>query len=125
MVYGDIYFRVSSVENESLYINPFVVHVRREGGGIQWTDEKSFILERTWKDATQMGQLLGTSLKAIQNFEQGWRKIPSHVEWQVLLLLAQKNAQEKERKPCWDIEKCPIETWQKCPAWEFQCGNLC
>ena len=87
--------------------------------------EFSHIRGRLGKTQSQMAQLLGTPLKAVQSFEQGWRKIPLYIERQVLLLLAQKNAQEKERKPCWDIEKCPIETWQKCLAWEFQCGNLC
>jgi DNA-binding transcriptional regulator YiaG len=54
--------------------------------------EFSHIRGRLGKRQSQMTQLLGTSLKAVQSFEQGWRKIPLYIERQVLLLLAQKNA---------------------------------
>jgi DNA-binding XRE family transcriptional regulator len=77
------------------------------------------------KTQKQTAELLGTSLKAVQSFEQGWRNIPVHIERQVLFLFAQKKAQEREHAPCWAIESCPMETRQKCPAWEFKCGNLC
>lgn len=87
--------------------------------------EFSHIRRRLGKTQSQMAQLLGASLKAVQSFEQGWRKIPTHIERHVLFLLAQKNAREREHEPCWDIERCPMETRQKCPAWEFQCGHLC
>ena len=40
------------------------------------------------KTQSQMAQVLGVSLKAIQSFEQGWRNIPVHIERQVLFLLA-------------------------------------
>jgi DNA-binding XRE family transcriptional regulator len=77
------------------------------------------------KTQKQMAELLGTSLKAIQSFEQGWRNIPVHIERQMLFLLAMKRARGGEHDPCWVIERCPMEIRQKCPAWEFQCGNLC
>lgn len=88
-------------------------------------EEFSHIRGNLGKTQSQMAQLLGASLKAIQSFEQGWRKIPIHIERQALFLFAQKNAREKGHKPCWDIEKCPMETRKKCPAWEFHCGHLC
>lgn len=87
--------------------------------------EFSTLRHHLGKTQKQMAELLGTSLKAIQSFEQGWRNIPVHIERQALFLLAQKNSREREYEPCWVIEKCPIETRKKCPAWEFQCGNLC
>jgi DNA-binding XRE family transcriptional regulator len=89
-------------------------------------DNKVFsrIRRRLGKTQKQMAELLGTSLKAIQSFEQGWRNIPVHIERQVLFLLAMKRGRG-EHEPCWVIEKCPLEKRQKCPAWEFQCGNLC
>jgi len=90
-------------------------------------DKKEFsnIRRQLGKTQSQMAELLGTSLKAIQSFEQGWRKIPVHVERQVLFLLAQKVAREKQQEPCWSIEKCPTDTRKNCPAWEFQSGHLC
>ena len=77
------------------------------------------------KTQSQMATLLGTSLKAIQSFEQGWMNIPVHIERQVLFLLAIKKPSPNKVKPCWVIRKCPTETRRNCPAWEFQAGHLC
>jgi DNA-binding XRE family transcriptional regulator len=77
------------------------------------------------KTQSQMATLLGTSIKAIQSFEQGWRNIPVHIERQVLLLFAMKKSPPKKVKPCWVIRRCPTETKRNCPAWEFQAGHLC
>ena len=79
-------------------------------------------LEKTQK---QMAQLLGTSIKAIHSYEQGWRIVPSHVERQVFYLIAKKNGIEKRSKQCWTINRCPSEQKKKCPAWEFKSGKLC
>jgi hypothetical protein len=89
------------------------------------SDEFSHIRRQLGKTQRQMARLLGTSLKAIQSFEQGWRKIPVHIERQVLFLLAQKNAPDGAHESCWDIERCPMERRRNCPAWEFHAGNLC
>ena len=74
---------------------------------------------------SQMAQLLGVSLKAIQSFEQGWRNIPVHTERQVLFLLALKKSPPQKDRPCWVVLKCPMEIRRNCPAWEFQAGHLC
>jgi DNA-binding XRE family transcriptional regulator len=79
-------------------------------------------LEKTQK---QMAELLGTSLKTIQSFEQGWRKVPVHVERQMLFLLNLKEGRAKDARPCWEIQNCSVEARQGCPAWEFNAGNLC
>jgi DNA-binding XRE family transcriptional regulator len=39
--------------------------------------------KRLNKTQKQMAELLGTSLKAIHSYEQGWRTVPVHVERQV------------------------------------------
>jgi hypothetical protein len=85
----------------------------------------SEIRRRLGKTQLQMAQLLGISLKAIQSFEQGWRAIPVHIERQVLFLLVLKNPPHKKNSSCWVIRKCPTETKENCPAWEFRVGNLC
>jgi DNA-binding XRE family transcriptional regulator len=81
-----------------------------------------FYLEKT---QSQMAILLGVSLKAIQSFEQGWRKIPTHIERQTLFLLAMKKSPREKPKPCWETLKCPLVTRRNCPAWEFRAGHLC
>ncbi|NIQ37981.1 MAG: transcriptional regulator [Proteobacteria bacterium] len=87
-------------------------------------EEFSEIRRRLKKSQRQIAQLLGTSLKAVQSFEQGWRKVPTHVERQILFLLAMKESRE-ERRPCWVVQACPAEVRERCPAWEFDSGDFC
>ena len=77
------------------------------------------------KTQNQMAEILGVSPKAVQSFEQGWRDIPVHIERQVLLILALKRRASKKDKPCWQMRRCPVETRQDCPAWQFDAGHLC
>jgi hypothetical protein len=90
-------------------------------------DNKEFhsLRKKLQKTQKQTAQLLGTSLKAIQSFEQGWRKVPVHVERQLLFLQARKRGVSEEGRPCWEIRNCPSQTRQACPAWEFNVGHLC
>ncbi len=90
-------------------------------------DNKEFssFRRRFQKTQKQVSQLLGTSLKAIQSFEQGWRKVPGYVERQMLFLLRMKKGIAKDSRPCWDIRNCSAETRQLCPAWEFNAGHFC
>jgi hypothetical protein len=77
------------------------------------------------KTQLQMSQLLGTSIKAIHSYEQGWRTIPTHVERQMFFLISRIKDKKKGAKACWSIKKCPPEIKTKCPAWEFKSGTLC
>lgn len=77
------------------------------------------------KTQSQMAHLLGVSLKAIQSFEQGWRKVPTHIERQALFLLAARKLPPKRAKPCWEAQECSAEKKRNCPAWEFRIGHLC
>lgn len=77
------------------------------------------------KTQLQMSQLLGTSIKAVHSYEQGWRTIPTHVERQMFFLISRIKESKKDLKPCWAIKKCPQELKTRCPAWEFESGTLC
>jgi len=78
------------------------------------------------KTQKELAQLLGVSIKAIHSYEQGWRKIPHHVERQLLFLLSRVLLTGgKLSDKCWDIQKCPEKKLKKCPAWEFKSGDLC
>ena len=77
------------------------------------------------KTQKQMSEILGVSLKAIQSFEQGWRRIPAQVERQTLFLLAIKMASREETSSCWEIRRCSRQMLENCPAWEFKSGHLC
>ena len=90
-------------------------------------DSKEFvsIRKKLEKTQAQMAQLLGTSVKAIHSYEQGWRNVPAHVERHLFFLLSRTRQSVDSKKPCWVIKKCPPEHKQKCPAWEFKTGTLC
>lgn len=75
------------------------------------------------KSQSEMANLLGVSLRAVQSFEQGWRSVPVHVERQVLFLMAMKR--KPHERPCWTIKNCPAEVREACPAWEFHAGHIC
>ncbi len=85
----------------------------------------SYLRKVLGKTQKQMAHLLGTSLKAIHSYEQGWRPVPSHAERQLLFLISLGRGSAKAVKPCWVVKKCAPERKRACPAWEFQAGNLC
>ncbi len=86
--------------------------------------EFSRIRGRLEKSQRQLSQLLGTSVKAVESFEQGWRRITVHAERQLLFLLALK-ASPRKLQICWDVQDCPEHLRERCPAWEFKAGHLC
>ena len=90
-------------------------------------DSEKFLLARKklGKTQKQLAELLGTSLKAVHSYEQGWRSVPAHVERQLFFLVSTKRGNQKGRKSCWVIKKCPPDRKKECPAWEFQAGTLC
>lgn len=77
------------------------------------------------KSQKELAQLLCVSTKAIQSFEQGWRKISASAERQLLFLLSLKRQLENSIKPCWKIKNCPVEWRENCSAWEFKAGHFC
>ena len=89
------------------------------------TQQFSYIRHHLGKTQSQIAELLGTSLKAVQSFEQGWRKIPVHIERQMLFLFSMRENQRKKQKSCWIIKKCPMKIREACPTWEFRSGHLC
>ena len=90
-------------------------------------DSKEFnsLRQKLQKTQRQMAQLLGASLKAVQSFEQGWRKVPVHIERQALFLISNRAGGARKSRPCWDIRGCSAENREACPAWEFNLGHLC
>lgn len=90
-------------------------------------DSRAFSSYRKKLDKTQkeLARLLGTSVKAIHSYEQGWRAIPAHAERQMLFLITRMNRKTKDIPPCWEIRECAAEERNRCPAWEFGAGDLC
>ena len=89
-------------------------------------EKEAFVAIRKKLNRTQkrFAELLGVSLKAIHSYEQGWRKIPLHIERQLWFLIYQKKSKKfKNTQPCWERKSCELK--DDCPAWEFQCGDMC
>ena len=77
------------------------------------------------KTQKQLGQVLCSSVKTVQSFEQGWRNIPIHIEREMLLLLSLKIRSEVSSQACWNTTRCANEWRENCIVWELKAGNLC
>jgi hypothetical protein len=88
-------------------------------------NEFQFIRQELQKTQKEMGRLLGISSRAVQSFEQGWRRIPGAAERHLLFLYSRKTDSKGKIKNCWELQGCPPEKRRKCPAWEFKAGGLC
>jgi len=71
--------------------------------------EFSIFRKKLGKTQKELAELLGTSLKAVSSYEQGWRSIPAHVERQIYFLVSRKYSGKKTLKKCWEIKNCPRE----------------
>ena len=78
------------------------------------------ILERT---QAELAAALGISEKAVQSYEQGWRKTPVRVMMQLLVLLAIHRRMDDV--PCWDIVDCPHPRRDACPSHSIGKGRFC
>lgn len=87
--------------------------------------EFSLIRKRLGKTQKQIATLLGTSVKAVHSYEQGWRRVPPHVERQLFFLVSRLKRNRNDQKACWVTKRCAPELKRACPAWEFKAGNLC
>jgi DNA-binding XRE family transcriptional regulator len=83
------------------------------------------IRHRLGKTQKELASLLCISLKAVQSFEQGWRKIPPNIERQILFYLFWETSHDKTLKPCWKVQNCPTEWRNSCAAWQHKAGSLC
>jgi hypothetical protein len=90
-------------------------------------DNKEFHSLRKQLNKTQkkLSELLGVSIRAVQSFEQGWRRIPTHVERQLLFLVYIKKKAYRDFQPCWVVRSCPSQIREACPAVEFNAGQFC
>jgi DNA-binding XRE family transcriptional regulator len=88
-------------------------------------EEFAYIRKRLKKTQKEMAELLGTSVKTIHSYEQGWRKIPHYVERHLLFLFSLLEKLVLKERPCWEAKHCPEEMRIRCPAWQLKDGNLC
>jgi transcriptional regulator with XRE-family HTH domain len=74
----------------------------------------------------EMAERLGVSTKAVQSYEQGWRKMPRHVEQQLLLQAILGRHPDLTKMPrCWRLRKCSLEIRRRCPSARLKLAGLC
>ncbi|MFZ4396118.1 MAG: helix-turn-helix domain-containing protein [Kiritimatiellia bacterium] len=76
---------------------------------------------------TQDELALATSVsaKAIQSYEQGWRRIPATQATQFLILLALYRERDVKHTPCWTVVRCPAKRRKACAAFRISKGRFC
>ena len=89
-------------------------------------DSVRWVRDQLGKSQSQMARLLGVSTRAVQSYEQGWRKTPSLVAQRAALVLYLSRRNELgEMPPCWEVRGCPPEEQEQCPTHEMGAGDLC
>lgn len=68
---------------------------------------------------------LRVSLKAVQSYEQGWRRPPDSVVLHLVSLLALRTGSHGPARPCWRITRCPAKIRNACPAYLVSRGKFC
>lgn len=78
------------------------------------------------KSQRELALLLGLSIKAVESYEQGWRKVPAHVE-KVLYFLHFKieGIRAEGGAACWEIQNCPSARRAACVAYLAGEGSFC
>jgi DNA-binding XRE family transcriptional regulator len=77
------------------------------------------------KSQRDLAKLIGTSLRSVQAYEQGWREVPPQIERMALFFLYQKLKGQDLVPPCWEMKDCSKKWRENCPAWEFQAQGPC
>ena len=78
------------------------------------------------KSRKELAVMLGVSAKAVESYEQGWRRIPVQTARMVyFLLFTLKSRRLTDASPCWQQRSCSHAARSDCPAWEAQEGIIC
>lgn len=91
-------------------------------------DSRRFAAMRKALGASQreLAAMLGVSEKAVESYEQGWRRIPGNIE-RILYFLALRLAERgtPAMPPCWELTACPDGRRTDCLAWKSGEGRYC
>jgi DNA-binding transcriptional regulator YiaG len=100
--------------------------VRRASGDRMAGEDFARLRSSLGRSQRELAELLGLSLKAVESYEQGWRKVPAHVERLMYFLLFKLNEDEIDSaEPCWEAKSCPEALRSKCVAYAAKEGRFC
>jgi transcriptional regulator with XRE-family HTH domain len=75
---------------------------------------------------SRMAAMLGVSTRAVQSYEQGWRKTPAMVQKLAGFLLAEQwRGHNPDAQPCWEIKHCSDELRETCPTFQLNASHCC
>ena len=77
------------------------------------------------KSQSELAELLGTSGRAVQSYEQGWRACPPHVQKLAAMLLMLRWSNGRKVRPCFQVNRCSARQRQDCPGSQIGQGQLC
>lgn len=92
------------------------------GPVVNWTQA---VRKRLGVTQSGMAELLRVSPKAVQSYEQGWRRLPQPLFAQLLVLLALHRDRSQTRPPCWDLTGCSKQDRSACPSSTLGSGRFC
>ena len=74
----------------------------------------------------EMAIILGLSDKAIQSYEQGWRKTPESVFRTLnVVYVTHRLRNRRGAFACWKARGCPAEMRKNCRTFKMGAGHLC
>jgi len=74
----------------------------------------------------ELADLIGVSARAVQSWEQGWRKPSAAFEKALLLLeMAVYQGENFGSRVCWEVTHCPQGTREARLAYRARQGHLC
>lgn len=75
---------------------------------------------------SELAGMVGIGLRAIQSYEQEWRRPSEMVERMLLLLLiGHRNGSDLSNRLCWEQRHCPDCARSGCVAYVTRQGHLC
>ncbi len=78
------------------------------------------------KSQKELAEILGISRKAVESYEQGWRKVPVNTERMLYFLLFKlKEPLLAGQGTCWEIRACPDSARRTCMTWLVREGHYC
>lgn len=74
----------------------------------------------------ELADVLGVSVKAVESYEQGWRRVPANIERILYFLLFKLNEDSLQgEEDCWVATKCPDSQRENCVAALAKEGRFC
>lgn len=84
------------------------------------------IREELGVSQAMLASMVGVSVRAIQSYEQGWRRPSELVERMLLLLIiVHRNGPFIGKLRCWEVKGCSPGVREKCAAYISRQGHLC